>query len=341
MASVQRFERLKAQPRDHPAAPGSGQPWNRSASPVVAWSFSTDGQTSTRQWRDTMERLGLLVSGQPDVEPLGASVLCLTSPLGVEFMLVDAANQSISGRGGLEPRATWMATLLRGRASLVSDKRGDAMSPGDIAYGSSDQAVGVKLEAGCRLLFVRAPQVVTDLQADATEDARVSHLATAGGSVRILSGLLGATGNVLRDLTVQQLRPVEMALTEFFTLWTIEREGHDLESRANLRRLRQAVESQMPDPGFSLRRLADSEGVSPRYVQRLFGANGETFSGYVRMRRLERCRLDLMSPQHAARSIPEIYNRWGFKGSTQFSRAFRKRFGASPRQMRRQARIGL
>jgi AraC-like DNA-binding protein len=255
----------------------------------------------------------------------------------VEFVLVDAADQSISSGRGREPRTTWMAILLSGRASLVADRRVEGMSPGDIAHGSGDQAVAFKLDAGCRLMFVRAPQVVTDLQGDGPSGARVSPLATAEGDVRILSGLLRATGDVLRDLTVQQLRPVELALIEFFALWTIEREGHDLESRAHLRRLRQAIESQMPDPRLSLRQLADSEGVTPRYVQKLFGANGETFSGYLRMRRLERCRLDLTSPQHATRSIPEIFNRWGFKGPTQFSRAFRKRFGASPRQVRRQA----
>jgi AraC-like DNA-binding protein len=307
---------------------------------MTAWSFSLDGQTGAGQWRDTMRRLGFSASGPPDAERKDASVLCLTSPLGVEFVLFDAANQSISGGGGLEPRTTWMATLLSGRASLVTDQKVEGMSPGDIAHGSGDQAVAVKLETG-RLLFVRAPQVVTDLQGDATSDARVSHLVAAGGSVRILSGLLRATGNVLCDLTVQQLRPVELALIEFFTLWTVEREGDDLESRAHLRRLRQAIESQMPDPGLSLRRLADSEGVTPRYVQKLFGANGETFSGYLRTRRLERCRQDLTSPQHAACSIPDIYSRWGFKGATQFSRAFCKRFGASPRQVRREARMGL
>ena len=308
---------------------------------MTAWAFSLDGQKDVRQWHDTMRRLGFSANGPSDAEHQDASVLCLTSPLGVEFVLIDAANQSISGGGGLEPRTTWMATLLSGRASLVADQKIEGMSPGDIAYGSGDQAAAIKLEASCRLLFVRAPRIVIDLQGDGTSGARVSHLAAAAGGVRILSGLLRATGNVLRDLTVQHLRPVELALIEFFTLWAVEREGDDLESRAHLRRLRQAVESQMPDPGLSLRRLADSEGVTPRYVQKLFGANGETFSGYLRMRRLERCRQDLTSPQHATRSIPEIYSRWGFKGATQFSRAFCKRFGASPRQVRRQAAMGL
>lgn len=333
MASVQRLDRLKAQPVDQ----RSGLVSSGGVSPMTAWSFSTDGQKAAGQWRDTMKRLGFSVNGPPGAEPRSASVLCLTSPLGVEFVLVDAANQSISAACGPEPRVTWMAILLSGRAGLVTDQRVENMSPGDIAHGTGDQAFAIKLEAGCRLMFVRAPRVVTDLQGDPTPGARVSYLATAPGSIRVLSGLLRATGEVLRDLTVHQLRPVELALIAFFTLWTVEREGDELESHAHLRRLRQAIESQMPDPGLSLRRLADSAGVTPRYVQKLFGANGETFSGYLRMRRLERCRLDLTSPQHATRSIPEIYSRWGFKGATQFSRAFRKRFGASPRQLRRQA----
>jgi AraC-like DNA-binding protein len=337
MASVQRAERLKAQPADR----DSGQLSSRGAPPITAWSFSLEGQKNARQWRDTMKRLGFLVDGLPEAAHQSASVLCLTSPLGVEFVLIDAAHQSISGGHGLEPRTTWLATVLSGQASLVTNQSVEGMSPGDIAYGSGDQAAALRLEAGCRLLFVRAPQVVTDLQEDGASNAHVSHIAVAAGNVRILSGLLRATGNVLRDLTVQQLRPVELALAEFFTLWTVQREGGDLESRAHLRRLRQAIESQMPDPGLSLRRLADSQGVTPRYVQKLFGAKGETFSGYLRMRRLERCRQDLTSPQHATRSIPEIYNRWGFQGATQFSRAFSKRFGASPRQVRRQARMGL
>lgn len=306
---------------------------------MTAGSFPPDGRKSAGQWRETMKRLGFSVNGPADVAGQDASVLCLTSPLGVDFVLIAAANQSISAGCGLEPRATWMATLLSGRASLVTDEGLEGLSPGDIAYGSGDGAVAVKLEAGCRLMFVRAPQVVTDLQGGEPSRARVSPLATAGGSVRILSGLLRATGDVLRDLTAQQLRPVEVALMAFFALWSAERDGDDLERRAPLRRLRQAIESQMPDPGLSLRGLADSQGVTPRYVQKLFGANGETFSGYLRLRRLERCHQDLTSPQHAECSIPDIYNRWGFKGATQFSRAFRKRFGASPRQVRRQARV--
>jgi AraC-like DNA-binding protein len=106
---------------------------------------------------------------------------------------------------------------------------------------------------------------------------------------------------------------------------------------AHLQRLCQTIETLLPDPDLSLRRVADEEGVSPRYVQKLFASADETFSHYLRSRRLERCRTDLASPQHARLSISEICFRWGFNGSAHFSRAFRDQYGVSPREFRQGA----
>lgn len=331
MALVHQSERLNTQP----AHTRSVQAIKANASPVTAWAFGVDSRRHADAWREIMRQLGFSVSELPSPDEGGASALCLTSPLGVEFVLIEAADQLISASALAEPRTTWMAILIGGRTSLVADQRVEAMSPGDIAYGPGGQPSAVRLEARCRLMFVRAPHIVTDIQAEAPYGPDVSRLGTATSGGRILSGLLRATANVLGDLTALQLRPVELALAEFFTLWSVEHQGEELGGRAHRRRLRQTIESSMPDPGLSLRRLANSEGVSPRYVQRLFGAKGETFSGYLRARRLERCRLELRSPTHVAQSIFEIYSRWGFKSGVQFSRAYRKHFGVSPRQDRR------
>jgi len=110
---------------------------------------------------------------------------------------------------------------------------------------------------------------------------------------------------------------------------------------AHLQRLCQTIETLLPDPDLSLRRVADEEGVSPRYVQKLFASANETFSHYLRSRRLERCRIDLASPQHARLSISEICFRWGFNGSAHFSRAFREQYGRSPREFRNACEAGV
>lgn len=313
---------------------------------MKAWSFSTDSHPRAERaeaWREAMSRLGLPIEGLSDVEPASASVVCLTSPLGIEFALVEAGAQAISGRRTGQPAAIWLAVLLSGQALLVTEDLAEDLSAGDIAYGPTGQAAALKLETRCRLMFVRAPRVALDHRLIGPVGLRVGRLECASGVAHILSGLLRATADGLEELTADQLRPVELALTEFLATCLVEGgaasdfSGAGLGAgapTAHLQRLCQTIETLLPDPDLSLRRVADEEGVSPRYVQKLFAGADETFSHYLRTRRLERCRIDLASPQYGRLSISEICFRWGFNGSAHFSRAFRDRYGVSPREFR-------
>jgi AraC-like DNA-binding protein len=316
---------------------------------MKAWSFSTDSHPRAERaeaWREAMSRLGLPIEGLSDAEPASASVVCLASPLGIEFALVEAGAQAISGRRTGQPAAVWLAVLLSGEATLVTDDLAEDLAPGDIAYGPTGQAAALRLVTRCRLMFVRAPRVALDHRLIAPVSLRVGRLQAATGVAHILSGLLRATADGLEDLTVDQLRPVELALTEFLAICLVEG-GAEVDGlggglgagapTAHLQRLCQTIETLLPDPDLSLRRVADEEGVSPRYVQKLFASADETFSHYLRTRRLERCRTDLASPQHARLSISEICFRWGFNGSAHFSRAFRDQYGVSPREFRQGA----
>ena len=265
-------------------------------------------------------------------------MVCLTSPLGIEFALVEAGAQAISGRLTGQPAAIWLAVLLGGEAQLVTEYLVEALSPGDIAYGPTGEAASLRLETRCRLMFVRAPRVALDHRLIAPVNIRVDWLDGAKGGAHILSALLRATADNLEDLTVDQLRPVELSLTEFLAICLVERGAASGElggaSSAHLQRLCQTTETLLPDPGLSLRRVADEGGVSSRHVQKLFASVDETFSHYLRTRRLERCRTDLASPQHARLSISEICFRWRFNGSAHLSRAFRDQYGMPPRRFR-------
>ena len=61
---------------------------------------------------------------------------------------------------------------------------------------------------------------------------------------------------------------------------------------------------------------------------------------YVRVRRLEECRKDMLDFRHRAKTITEIAFGWGFSDAAHFSHAFRKQFGISPRAFRSYPRRG-
>jgi AraC-like DNA-binding protein len=80
--------------------------------------------------------------------------------------------------------------------------------------------------------------------------------------------------------------------------------------------------------------IAGLYGVTPRAIQKAFGAEGRTFSEYVLERRLERAWLRLMSADENGLSISSVAFEVGFGDLSYFNRSFRKRFGRSPSQVK-------
>ena len=85
---------------------------------------------------------------------------------------------------------------------------------------------------------------------------------------------------------------------------------------------------------MSLAQIARLHHVTPRQVQRLFAREGTCFSDYVRDARLERARAALADPTQCHRRVLAIALDCGFDDFSAFSRAFRRRFGMTPSEVR-------
>jgi len=83
--------------------------------------------------------------------------------------------------------------------------------------------------------------------------------------------------------------------------------------------------------------VAANQRLSPRNIQRLFESDGTTFTAYVLEQRLTRAWRILSDPRFADRNISVIAYEAGFGDISYFNRSFRKRFGASPTEIRRGA----
>ena len=105
-------------------------------------------------------------------------------------------------------------------------------------------------------------------------------------------------------------------------------------SREQLERVMAGINRQLDDPRLSPRRVARDSGMSERHLYRLFAEVDTTPACWIRERRLEQCRRELVSRSCAHLGIIDIAARWGFYDSSTFSRMFRQAYGVSPRQMR-------
>jgi AraC-like DNA-binding protein len=110
--------------------------------------------------------------------------------------------------------------------------------------------------------------------------------------------------------------------------------------RALLDQVQAFIQANLGNAQLTPGAIAAAHHISLRYLHKLFHAEGHTVGGWVRERRLEQCRRDLADPCLAARPIHAIAARWGYTSPAHFSQAFRRAYGLSPRQFRRQFEDG-
>lgn len=99
-------------------------------------------------------------------------------------------------------------------------------------------------------------------------------------------------------------------------------------------RLHTYIQERLGDPKLTPGSIAAAHHISVRYLHKLFREEGHTVAGWIRERRLERCRHELADPLLAAHPISAIATRWGFVNAAHFSQAFRGAYGLSPSQFR-------
>lgn len=98
------------------------------------------------------------------------------------------------------------------------------------------------------------------------------------------------------------------------------------------------INARLSDSNLNADRLAGLLGLSRSRLYKLFEPQGGVMH-IVREQRLRRALNDLVTPRGQRYHISEIAFRWGFTSPAQFARAFRGRFGCSPREARAEGRL--
>jgi AraC family transcriptional activator of tynA and feaB len=103
------------------------------------------------------------------------------------------------------------------------------------------------------------------------------------------------------------------------------------------RRIVRYVQDHLGDPGLDAHAVARGVCLSPRHLNRLFAEEGNSLMKWVWAERLERCAGELRTPALMSMTIAEVAYRWGFTHVSHFSRAFKLKFGMTPRVWRARA----
>jgi AraC-like DNA-binding protein len=158
-----------------------------------------------------------------------------------------------------------------------------------------------------------------------------------------LPGAAGVGGVVtahLRALAAARLTPAEsdrlgaVTLDLLAVLLAGDAVAVESRERALVARVEAYVEAHLGDPDLDPERIAAAHHVSVRTLHRLFQGRDASVAAWVRDRRLDRCRRDLVDPRRRGETVRAVATRWGFPDAAHFSRAFRAAYGVAPRDVR-------
>jgi AraC-like DNA-binding protein len=236
-----------------------------------------------------------------------------------------------------------LALQLRGRTRGSQDGRQVVLGPGDLALFDSRRAYRVDFH-GDRfdhlvLQFPHAALAERGIDPSAVTARRVGTDSTIG---RLVSPFLVNASQVADQAgrtTAWRLGEMSLDLIASALATTVSADHHVPAATGDelYRRIQLYLQLHISDPQLSPPRVAAAHNISLRQLHRLFARDGTTFRQWLRNERLRRCYDDFRSPQLAGRSIADIAKLWGITDAAWLSRAFRSRYGLTPREHRRTA----
>ena len=107
---------------------------------------------------------------------------------------------------------------------------------------------------------------------------------------------------------------------------------------ARLHAIKMDIREHLGNSDLSISLMAARHGISPRYIRTLFESDHTTFTDFVLNQRLEHVHRRLVDPRFASHMISTIAFEAGFGDLSYFNHAFRRRYGATPSEIRAAAR---
>lgn len=107
---------------------------------------------------------------------------------------------------------------------------------------------------------------------------------------------------------------------------------------ARLHAIKQDILQRIGQRSLTISDITRSQNISESYVRQLLAGEGTTFTDFVLGERLARAHRLLMDPLNPKRNISTIAYEAGFGDLSYSNRAFRRRFGTTPSEVREAAR---
>lgn len=229
----------------------------------------------------------------------------------------------------------------RGRGVVRQDGRDAVLAAGDFALYDSTRPYELLFEEAFEQIVLKLPGERLRGELRDTEALTATTVSGREGAGHLLLGMIRTLREDIDTLQPASALAVAHGVQNILvaglqTLPAARAPALSNLTAYHLARVKRRIDEQLADPTLSVGTLAAGLGVSVSHIHRVFKSEPLTPAQYIWERRLEACSRDLLEPRLAGRAVADIAYGRGFNDAAHFSRAFRERFGCSPRAWRQQ-----
>jgi AraC-like DNA-binding protein len=237
---------------------------------------------------------GVLVS-----HPLGAVQL---SSVGGGPVTVDRDRTAIRRA---DPEYYKLGLQVRGYCVVTQDGREAALTPGDFALYDTSRPYALSFDRDFQMLVVMFPRTLLRVKSRQAQELTARRISGRQGLGAIVAPFLLQLNAGLASQQVTASTELADAVLDLLGA-TLSGQLHDSGDvpagtyrHALLLQIKAFIDARLGDPELTTSTIASAHHVSVRYLQKLFEAEGTTVTEWLRSRRLERCRRDLLDPSTA------------------------------------------
>ena len=280
---------------------------------------------------------GLSISGMPAAAPVGQ--IRSIAMGGGSLWSIRSAPVLVSyspTHGDDDSRASISLMLQLDGSMLVSQNhRACELQTGDMCL--VDERFPFHLQGqGCsEIVFLRMPRRAVLGRHPYIDHHTAGLLGRDDPGVGLLRDTLVRVVRTAPDLDEEQRGSVLSAMIHLLGAAASPRAAPDADGNWRVRAAVGFIEMNLSDGDLNADQVARAQGVSRRRLdQVLRQAMGLSVTGQIWHRRLQQAASDLTDPRYRAQSVSQIAFGVGFEDAAHFSRAFKARFGQTPRDWR-------
>jgi AraC-like DNA-binding protein len=238
----------------------------------------------------------------------------------------------------------FFAVNLSGHSAALQRQREVSFKDGEaVLLSGANGGFSVIRPTPARFVGLRMSQKQLAPLARGLDNSRMRVIPANAAPLRLLASYVDAIADMAEPISAEMSGVIAAHLHDLVALSVGPTQDAVAAAEGSVRAARlQAIKRDiaarlLEESDLTVAAIAARHQVTPRYVHKLFERDGTTVTRFVLEQRLDHAYRRLRNPQFSACSISSIAYDVGFGDLSYFNRVFRRRYGATPSDIRQLA----